>query len=212
MWLIYIPWHFPLQNDKTINGASKIAEEKFMNEYPAIYNHLLSKKEHLENRNKSETGIRYEWYALQRYGSEYSDDFYKQKIIYPETTQGAYFYLDEKQYFIDKTCFMITGSNLKFLLGNLSSSLFEFAYRYIYSSIELGKKAYQYNKHALIMLPILNPLDISKNDKQYIDDLVEKALKSDKIEKEQYIKMLDDAIYQLYDISKEEIEFINNYK
>ena len=57
---IYIPWHFPLQNDKTINGASKIAEEKFMNEYPAIYNHLLSKKEHLENRNKSETGIRYE--------------------------------------------------------------------------------------------------------------------------------------------------------
>jgi len=199
-----------LQSDNTIKGASEIAEKEFMNKYPAIYNHLLAKKEQLKNRNKSETGIRYEWYALQRYGSEYSDDFYKQKIIYPETTQGAYFYLDENQYFIDKTCFMITGNNLKFLLGNLSSSLFEFAYKHIYSSIELGKSAYQYNKHALILLPIINPSLVSQNDKKNIENLVDLLLKSNK--KDKYQMDLDNLIYKLYNISKEEIEFINSHK
>ena len=199
-----------MQSDNTIKGASEIAEKEFEKKYPAIYNHLLTKKEQLKNRNKSETGIRYEWYALQRYGSEYSDDFYKQKIIYPETTQGAYFYLDENQYFIDKTCFMITGNNLKFLLGNLSSSLFEFAYKHIYSSIELGKSAYQYNKHALILLPIANPTHISLDDKENIDKLVELLLKSN--EKEKYLIALDKEIYKLYNISKEEIEFIDSHK
>ena len=210
LWLIYIPWHFPLQSDKTIKGASKIAEKEFMNKYPAIYNHLLARKEQLKNRNKSETGIRYEWYALQRYGSEYSDDFYKQKIVYPETTQGAYFCLDENQYFIDKTCFMITGDNLKFLLGNLSSSLFEFAYKHIYSSIELGKSAYQYNKHAFVLLPIINPSFVSLNDKKNIENLVELLLESNK--KDKYLMDLDNLIYKLYNISNEEIEFINSHK
>ena len=210
LWLIYIPWHFPLQSDNTIKGASEIAEKEFMNKYPAIYNHLLARKEQLKNRNKSETGIRYEWYALQRYGSEYSDDFYKQKIVYPETTQGAYFCLDENQYFIDKTCFMITGDNLKFLLGNLSSSLFEFAYKHIYSSIELGKSAYQYNKHALVLLPIINPSFVSLNDKKNIENLVELLLESNK--KDKYLMDLDNLIYKLYNISNEEIEFINSHK
>ena len=147
---------------------------------------------------------------MQRYGSEYSDDFYKQKIVYPETTQGAYFCLDENQYFIDKTCFMITGDNLKFLLGNLSSSLFEFAYKHIYSSIELGKSAYQYNKHALVLLPIINPSFVSLNDKKNIENLVELLLESNK--KDKYLMDLDNLIYKLYNISNEEIEFINSHK
>ena len=78
-----------------------------MNKYPAIYNHLLARKEQLKNRNKSETGIRYEWYALQRYGSEYSDDFYKQKIGVDSSKQrngDLALCPDENQYFIDKTC------------------------------------------------------------------------------------------------------------
>ena len=37
LWLIYIPWHFPLQNDSSIKGASKDAEVEFKKQYPAIY-------------------------------------------------------------------------------------------------------------------------------------------------------------------------------
>lgn len=65
LWLIYIPWHFPLQFDETIQGASEKAEVVFMEQYPAVYAHMLQYKEPLSRRNKSETGFRYEWYAMQ---------------------------------------------------------------------------------------------------------------------------------------------------
>ena len=65
-WLIYIPWHFPYQFDESITGASEKAEKAFKEQYPAVYNHMLEYKEPLSKRNKAETGIRYEWYAMQR--------------------------------------------------------------------------------------------------------------------------------------------------
>ena len=44
-----------------------------------------------------------------------------------------------------------------FLQSILSSRLYEFAYKRIFSSIELGESAYQYNKHALVKLPVIIP-------------------------------------------------------
>ena len=211
LYLIDIPCGFTNKN----KSRDKSAEEWIKSQYTSIYNFLVTKENELSlTRTKKSKGLYKRddqgdyWWELR--SCNYMDDFYKQKIIYPETTQGAYFYLDENQYFIDKTCFMITGNNLKFLLGNLSSSLFEFAYKHIYSSIELGKSAYQYNKHALILLPIINPTYVSLNDKKNIENLVELLLESN--EKERYIMDLDNSIYKLYNISKEEIEFINNHK
>ena len=54
-----------------IKGASQEAENQFRIQYSAIYNHLLKYKTELSNRNKAETGVRYEWYALQRWGANY---------------------------------------------------------------------------------------------------------------------------------------------
>ena len=34
---------------------------------------MLEYKEPLSKRNKAETGIRYEWYAMQRWGAKYWD-------------------------------------------------------------------------------------------------------------------------------------------
>lgn len=79
------------------------------------------------------------------------------KIVYPETTQGAYFAYDEEGFFIDKTCFMMITDHAEYLQNMLSSKLFEFAYKRIFSSVELGEHGYQYNKHALVKLPILQP-------------------------------------------------------
>ena len=71
LWLIYIPWHFPYQFDESIQGASEKAEKAFMELYPAVYSHMLQYKDPLSKRNKAETGIRYEWYAMQRWGAKY---------------------------------------------------------------------------------------------------------------------------------------------
>ena len=186
LWLIYIPWHFPYQFDESIKGASKKAEEAFKEQYSAVYNHMLQYKEPLSKRNKAETGIRYEWYAMQRWGAKYWEDFSKPKIIYPETTMGAFFAFDENGYFIDKTCFMLISNKAKFLQQILSCKLFEVAYRKIFSSVELGEHGYQYNKHALIKLPVPISISITGN------------------------KISDLDIYKFYHLTKDEIIYIEN--
>ena len=186
LWLIYIPWHFPLQFDESITGASEKAEIAFQEQYPAVYQHMLKYKEPLSKRNKAETGIRYEWYAMQRWGAKYWEDFSKPKIIYPETTMGAFFAFDENGYFIDKTCFMLISNKAEFLQQILSCKLFEVAYRKIFSSVELGEHGYQYNKHALIKLPV--PISISINGN----------------------KISDLDIYKFYHLTKDEIIYIEN--
>jgi hypothetical protein len=71
LWLIWIPWHFPMHLDKAISGSSTEAERLFEKEYPSVYKYLSTHKDELMLRNKAETGIRYEWYALQRWGADY---------------------------------------------------------------------------------------------------------------------------------------------
>jgi len=188
LWLIYIPWHFPYQFDESIQGASKKAEDAFREQYPAVYSHMLQYKEPLSKRNKAETGIRYEWYAMQRWGAKYWEDFSRPKIVYPETTQGAHFAFDDKGLYIDKTCFMLITDDAEYLQHTLSSRLFEFAYKRIFSSVELGEHGYQYNKHALVKLPIIKP------HKSFILDG----------------NNVDEQIYKLYGITNEEIRVIES--
>ena len=87
LYLLFIPWHFPLHKDPTISGASEVAENRFKEDYPSIFNHLLEYKDRLSKRNRSETGIRYEWYALQRCANTYYSEFEKEKIVLPSEIQ-----------------------------------------------------------------------------------------------------------------------------
>ena len=129
LWLIYIPWHFPYQFDESIKGASKKAEEAFKEQYSAVYNHMLQYKEPLSKRNKAETGIRYEWYAMQRWGAKYWEDFSKPKVMYPNMTKFMPFYYDERGFYQNDKSFMITGTHVSYLAAFLNSSLFKFCFR-----------------------------------------------------------------------------------
>jgi hypothetical protein len=42
LWLLFIPWHFPLHLDNTVKGVSQKAEKEFSKRYPAVYEHLLN--------------------------------------------------------------------------------------------------------------------------------------------------------------------------
>ena len=129
-YIIFVPWHFPLHLDSSIQGCSLKAEEAFANQYPAVYNHLVRHKEKLSARNKAETGIRYEWYASQRWGADYYEDFAKPKIVYPNMTKYLPFCYDETGAICNDKAFIITsneeGFSLKFLLALLNSSLAKF--------------------------------------------------------------------------------------
>lgn len=96
LWLVFVPWHFPLHEDASITGASSKAEREFARRFPAIYAHLHKFKSALEGRNQVETGVRYEWYALQRWGAEYWREFEQPKIIFGR-------FMDKATYAFDAT-------------------------------------------------------------------------------------------------------------
>ena len=115
----------------------------------------------------------------------YWNDFYKQKLIYPETTYEASFVIDNDGMFVDKTCFVMFSKDIVYLQATLSSELFEFAYKNLFSSVELGEKGYQYNKTTLQTLPIKKEYDKGKI-------------------------YTNDDIYELYGINEAEKEHIRN--
>lgn len=127
LYMIFVPWHFPLHLDKSIKGVSTQAEQEFQSQYPAIYEHLLNFKDRLSARNKAETGIRYEWYALQRWAADYYTEFSKPKIIYPNMTAFYPFSYDEKGCFSNDKSFILTAKDksisIKFLLSVLNSKI-----------------------------------------------------------------------------------------
>jgi hypothetical protein len=120
-YIVFIPWHFPLHNESSIVGASDEAERRLQLDYPVLYEYLLSHKEGLSKRNRAETGIRYEWYALQRCAATYSEEFKKEKVIWKRIGSIMRFaYSDEEIYCLDSTC-IATGEKIKYLTAVLNS-------------------------------------------------------------------------------------------
>lgn len=153
LWLLFIPWHFPLHEDKSITGASERAEEALMERHPSVYRHLLSYRRALEDRNRTETGIRYEWYALQRWGADYSHLFERPKILSTKISFKPTFCLDTTGSFLGNTSyFFLPGANSNFLLVLLNSSLAEFYYRKVF----LGKQGgfYEVQPDGLETFPV----------------------------------------------------------
>ena len=163
-----------------------------MEQYPSVYAHMLQHKDPLSKRNKSETGIRYEWYAMQRWGANYWEDFDKPKIIFQEIVQESQFFFDSSGEFIcNDTCRIITGEKLNYLLLILNSSLFFYAVKHFYGGGGLGKDGVRM-KHTFFQdfpcLPYDEDLDllIGSND----------------------IDRIDRAIFKSYQLTKDEIQAV----
>lgn len=145
LWVIFIPWHFPLHKDASINGASIVAEKAFEEQYPLLYEHFIKHKLELENRNKAETGIRYEWYALQRCAASYYPEFDKPKLIWGNLNVNATFTVDFEGMYINAPANMLTSErdDIKYLGAVLNSRVTSFMMRQIAYSREHGYLEYK---------------------------------------------------------------------
>ncbi|EAH5995362.1 class I SAM-dependent DNA methyltransferase [Campylobacter coli] len=212
LWVIFIPWHFPnVEKPKTMLEN----EQDLKEQYPSLYKHLLSHKERLSKRNKEETGIRYEWYCLQRWGANYYQEFEKEKLVYSEIVKKPQFYLDTKlNFYAEATSFILTGENLKYLIAFLNNDFVAFIFKTFYAGGNLGENGFRYKKAFLEKLPI--PKINSKNQK-LADELVNsvdeilKAKEQDKNANTQELEnKINSLVYKLYNLTEEEIKIIEN--
>ncbi|MDD3356830.1 MAG: TaqI-like C-terminal specificity domain-containing protein [Dysgonamonadaceae bacterium] len=195
--LLFIPWHFPLHENKNIKGASELAEEKLKEDYPDIYSHLKNYYEKLNQRNKEETGIRYEWYSLQRCAASYYPLFENNKIVWPLTADKWGFTLDINKHYLTSGGFFLVSKiiPLKYILAVLNSKLMEYYFKFI--GVMTAGGAYTLKKATIEELPIV----ISKNTSIFeviVDYILFLKSQSTDTMSFYFEQLIDGMVYELY--------------
>ncbi|GAA7323665.1 class I SAM-dependent DNA methyltransferase [Helicobacter pylori] len=198
----------------THNGYTSALKSKIppidIEKYPAIKAHLDAHYDTIATRcDQGDTP-----YHLRN--CAYLEDFEKEKIVYPETSQGAYFVYENSGIFLEKTAFMIVSDayNLKLLTALLNSKLITFYFKNFCGGCILGKSGYQYNKHALEKIPIpkITPKnqELAQKITDYAEQILQAKAKDPKANTQELEKEIDALVYQLYHLTDEEIKIIEN--
>ncbi|EQL64237.1 type II restriction endonuclease [Helicobacter pylori FD577] len=203
-------WVINTHNGYTSNLKFKIPPID-IEKYPATKAHLDSHWDTIATRSdQGDTP-----YHLRN--CAYLEDFEKEKIVYGEIVQEPRFYLDNGEcelgyFYAEATSFILTGEHLCYLLGMLHSKLITFAFKTFYAGGGLGESGYRYKKAFIERLPI--PKITPQNQKlaHKITDGAKQILalkeKDPKANTQQLEKEIDALVYQLYNLTDEEIKII----
>ncbi len=203
-------WVINTHNGYTSNLKFKIPPID-IEKYPAIKAHLDSHYDTIATRSdQGDTPYHYRNCA-------YLEDFEKEKIVYGEIVQEPRFYLDNGEcelgyFYAEATSFILTGEHLRYLLGMLHSKLITFAFKTFYAGGGLGESGYRYKKAFIERLPI--PQITPQNQKlaHKITDcakaILEAKEKDPKANTQELEKEIDALVYQLYNLTDEEIKTI----
>ncbi|GAA9270724.1 class I SAM-dependent DNA methyltransferase [Helicobacter pylori] len=209
LWVIFIPWHFPNTNNPKNMEEN---EQDFSIHYPIIYSHLLSHKDKLLKRNKDETGKRYKWYCLQRWAANYYQEFEKEKIVYPcIMAKEPCFAYEEKGFYAPAPANIITGDKIeiKYITALLNSKCIYFAMRKFYmgGGIEGELKTNNLEK---IPIPKITPQnqELAHKITDCTKAILEAKEKDPKANTQKLEKEIDALVYQLYNLTDEEIKTI----
>ena len=108
---------------------------------------------------------------------------------------------------------MMTGKNLKYLIGILNSNTFTFFFKNFYSGGLLGEKGYRYKKVYLEKVPIPVP---DKKNLNLIEKNVDNIIKlSSKKNSSSHTKIkeceinIEKLVRSIYQLNDEEIKLIN---
>ncbi|MDW8288502.1 MAG: TaqI-like C-terminal specificity domain-containing protein, partial [Flammeovirgaceae bacterium] len=179
-------------------GIPRINVEK---EYPAIFNHLKQYETQLVKRQDQGD----HWTNLRN--CAYIQEFEKEKIIYPNMTLFLPFVYDEKQFYTNQKCFIITSMNvnLKYLVGFFNSKI---SHRWIRENCpELQGGTRELSKIFFENIPVP---PISETEQQPFVALVDQIL----AQKEQgedttaLEAQIDRMVYALYGLTEEEIKVV----
>ncbi|MGB9821760.1 MAG: TaqI-like C-terminal specificity domain-containing protein [Pseudothermotoga sp.] len=186
--------------------------------FPSLYSYLLGYKEPLSRRNKEETGVRYEWYALQRWASDYYPEFDKEKVVWKAlSTEPAFCLLPEGYYINDKANMLTTNNtdvDIRYLCGVMNSKVFQFYFSTI--GINMGH-GYEYKIQYVEKVPIPLVDSANKHIADQIIALVDEIIlrkqnsgcaSSDDKDTADLERQIDLLVYELYDLNEREIEIV----
>ncbi len=210
-------WLLKIESRWTNQNRSKKAPEVFFKEsYPAVYRHLKTfgntkgKGKGLYNRDDQGDY----WWELR--DCNYYPEFEKEKIMYSDIADRLLFVYEGQKIYTNNTVYFLNTGN-KYLLAALNSMVIDFYYRQI--SSQLGNAALRAFTIYVEQLPIPK---ISESEQkpfiEIVDRILSLAQSEDYLENPQkqakvkeYERQIDQLIYKLYGLTKEEIKIIEEH-
>lgn len=203
---------------------AKFDSYKFLEkEYPVIFKHLKGFEANLKKRgqcnysrssnknsNKEYPG-QHHWLEFDNNPKDsYIDEFKKEKIIWIELTNKNKFTFSDHEQYVLAGAFLMTGNNLKYLLGVLNSRLCRFYFNLICNSS--GMATIQWKKFSVEKIPVPEITAQNKVQTQKIIELVDQilAIKKENPETDtsELEEKIDQLVYKLYDLTDEEIKIV----
>lgn len=204
---------------RTHSGNSKNAWAWFESNFPALAGHL--KPFEVKAQKRFDKGDY--WWELR--ACDYYDEFEKPKIFWPEIASGARFAFDEFSMYANNKVFMIPIAS-HYLLGILNSSLLRL---FIHSvCTDLQGDSYNFSAVFVTKAPI-RPIDFNNSsDKMLHDRMVRLVNQMLSLQKQSAAakttiehtllqrriaatdRQIDKLVYELYDLTEEEIKLVEN--
>ena len=194
-----------------------------INKYPVIKEFLSKYKKELTPKTKdskrTDVGRKpgpYEWYEIQDNVAYYSL-FEEEKLIYPELSSSLSMVYDNNQFYIDKTCFIITTSlNIKYINALLNSNVLNFVFKLL--GTPLGKSGFNLSKIYIEQLPIkITNTSTEKEINELVDEIIvlnneinKEIINFKKYLKEQNINPVSNKLEDYYSLDSK--KFINEIK
>ncbi|WP_256621142.1 TaqI-like C-terminal specificity domain-containing protein [Sphingobacterium spiritivorum] len=169
-------------------------------QYQAVKQHLMSFS-YDRLKQTGDIGARKktnnQWFETQD-SISYWEDFYKQKIVWGNLNLKASYAIAPEGYFVNAPCPMIVPAN-KYLLAVLNSKLADYYIRNL--GVTRNGGYFEYKPMFIEQMPV--PI-ISEMQQNKIAKLVSETVTSE-VE-----KIIDKAIFKLYDLTIEEVNFIQS--
>ncbi|MEI6847535.1 MAG: N-6 DNA methylase [Chlorobiaceae bacterium] len=174
-------------------------------QYQAIYRHLLQFEEKAKKRDDQGEN----WWNLR--ACDYYPEFEKEKLVWTDISTEPSFTILPKGYYFNNTVYMIIGEDYnRFLLGVLNSGVIKWYFPLI--ATDLGDHGNRFFKIFVEVLPIVPVINSTQSIFVEITRLVTNVLdvkKNDMKANTSHIEQqIDQLVYQLYDLTSEEIRII----
>ena len=197
-----------------------------INEFPAVRDYLLSfglerleqsgKKHIVDGKEvKARKKTNNKWFETQD-SISYWDDFSKHKIVYAETMRvhrtgtperfPRFSYIENGS-FLDKTCFMITGQHLLYILAIMNSSLMQYYIQHNIAVLDTGGFLMQKIYVDAFPIPSFDNEDYEPIVSLCKEVLCEQEKGNDTLDLEAQI---DSYVYKLFGLNNDEIEYIQS--
>jgi len=136
------------------------------------------------------------------------------KIVSQEIVREPSFAFDNTGIYVEATAFLMTGKNLKYIIGLLNSKPVAFFFKTFYAGGGLGEEGYRYKKAFLEQLPLppLTPQNkpIANQMASLVDQILSAKKQNPEADTSQLEKQIVQLVYKLYDLTEEEIKIIES--